>query len=87
LIRPEVLTREGRGIWQKRFWEHTIRDERDYNAHMDYVHFNPVKHGLVARPAEWPYSTFYKCVALGLYDAAWGTPDLTDMPTSMGERT
>jgi putative transposase len=86
LIRPEVLAREGRGIWQKRFWEHTIRDERDYSAHMDYVHFNPVKHGLVSHPAAWPYSTFHRCVALGLYDAAWDTPDLTDMPTGMGER-
>jgi putative transposase len=60
LIRPEVLAREGRGIWQKRFWEHTIRDDRDYSAHMDYEHFNPVKHGLVAHSAAWPYSTFQK---------------------------
>jgi putative transposase len=86
LIRPEVLAREGRGIWQKRFWEHTIRDERDYSAHMDYVHFNPVKHGLVAHPAAWRYSTFHKCVALGLYDPAWSKPDRTTTPSGMGER-
>jgi len=86
LRRPEVLAREGRGVWQKRFWEHTIRDDRDYCAHMDYVHFNPVKHGLVAHPAEWPYSTFLKCVALGFYDSAWTSPDQTHSPSAMGER-
>ena len=65
------LHRAERGIWQRRFWEHTIRDERDYVAHMDYVHFNPVKHGLVTQVADWPYSTFHRSVALGLYPAAW----------------
>jgi putative transposase len=63
-----------RGLWQRRFWEHTIRDERDCAAHMDYVHFNPVKHGLVAHPADWPYSSFRRAVALGLYPADWGGP-------------
>jgi putative transposase len=53
---------------------------------MDYVHFNPVKHGFVAHPAEWPYSTFQKCVTLGLYDAAWRKPDHTITPSGMGER-
>jgi putative transposase len=70
--------RHERGIWQRRFWErrfweHTIRDDRDYAAHMDYVHFNPVKHGLAAHPAAWPYSTFHRCVAAGLYPADWST--------------
>ena len=66
-----------RGIWQRRFWEHTIRDERDYAAHVDYIHFNPVKHGLVPYPADWPYSTFRKCVANGLYPADWAGPAQT----------
>lgn len=61
-----------RGIWQRRFWEHTIRDERDYAAHVDYVHFNPVKHGLVTDVAAWPYSTFHRDVARGIYPEAWG---------------
>ena len=61
-----------RGIWQRRFWEHAIRDERDYAAHFDYVHFNPVKHGLVGHVADWPYSTFHRCVARGLYPPDWG---------------
>ena len=51
-------------MWQRRFWEHHIRDEKDYAAHMDYIHFNPVKHGLVKSPKDWPYSTFYQYVAM-----------------------
>lgn len=51
------MRRGERGIWQRRFWEHALRDERDFAAHVDYVHINPVKHGLVADPADWPYST------------------------------
>jgi putative transposase len=53
------LRRVERSIWQRRFWEHTIRDERDYAAHMDYVHFNPVKHGHAMAAADWPYSTCF----------------------------
>jgi putative transposase len=60
-----------RGIWQRRFWEHTILDDRDYGAHLDYVHFNPVKHGLVTQAACWPYSSFHRCVAKGYYPPAW----------------
>lgn len=47
------------GIWQQRYWEHLIRDESDYHLHMNYVHFNPVKHGLVTNVADWPHSTFH----------------------------
>ena len=57
--RSPVMTRRGeRGIWQRRYWEHTIRDHRDFAAHMDYTHFNPVKHGLVTHPADWPLRHF-----------------------------
>jgi putative transposase len=67
-----VRTRRGeRGIWQRRYWEHLIRDERDYQSHMDYVHINPMKHGLVASVADWPYSTFHRKVAEGIYPANW----------------
>jgi len=70
--RSTVMFRRGeRGIWQRRYWEHTIRDQRDYAVHMDYVHFNPVKHGLVDRPTDWPFSSFRRCVARGLYSADW----------------
>jgi putative transposase len=66
------VRRRERGIWQRRFWEHTIRDERDYAVHLDYVHFNPVKHGLVGRVGDWPYSSFHWCVRRGIYPAQWG---------------
>ncbi|MBS4097281.1 MAG: transposase [Sulfuricella sp.] len=61
-----------RGIWQRRYWEHTIRDERDYAAHLDYVHFNPVKHGHAAQVADWPYSSFHGLVEKGVYPRDWG---------------
>jgi putative transposase len=60
-----------RGIWQRRFWEHTIRDEADYAAHVNYVHFNPVKHGWVTHAVDWPFSTFHRAVAQGIYPADW----------------
>ena len=61
-----------RGIWQRRFWEHLIRDDADFQAHMDYVHFNPVKHGIVNRVADCPYSTFHRLVKNGTYPPDWG---------------
>ncbi len=66
-----MIRRRERGVWQHRYWEHTLRDDADYAAHMDYVHFNPVKHGLSATAADWPYSTFLLCVKKGLYPANW----------------
>lgn len=60
-----------RGIWQRRFWEHTIKDERDYRHHIDYVHVNPFKHGLVDRVVDWPYSSFHRAVKQGIYDPSW----------------
>ena len=65
------VRRNERGIWQRRFWEHTIRDDQDYAAHMDYIHFNPVKHGWVESVKDWPYATFHKCVAEGIYPLDW----------------
>ena len=76
-FRPEWLTarRAAKGcgtLWQHRYWEHLLRDERDFRHHMDYVHFNPVKHGHVARVVDWPYSSFHRWVAAGVYGADWG---------------
>ena len=65
------ISKGERGIWQRRFWEHTIRDDRDYGIHLDYIHFNPVKHGLVADAAHWPYSSYHRCVAMGFYPSGW----------------
>ena len=75
-----VRARKGeRGIWQRRFWEHTIRDDRDYEAHIDYVHINPVKHGIAARVRDWPYSSFHRFVRQGLYLANWAGGDAPDV--------
>lgn len=71
-----------RGIWQRRFWEHVIRDEDDYAAHMDYVHFNPVKHGYVERPDQWPHSTFRACVDRGIYPSEWLGTSVSDVTAS-----
>jgi putative transposase len=61
-----------RGIWQRRFWEHTVRDEDDLRHHLDYIHFNPVKHGLVSRVSDWPHSSFHEYVRRGIYAPDWG---------------
>ncbi|EMK0360886.1 TPA: transposase [Klebsiella aerogenes] len=58
-------------IWQPRFWEHAIRNDEDYRRHMDYVYINPVKHRLVGRVSDWPYSTFHRDVRQGLYPVDW----------------
>ena len=73
-----------RGIWQRRYRQHTIRDQRDYAAHMDYIHFNPVKHRLVGHISDWPHSSFHTCVAKGLYPPAWA--GRSDDPGAYGER-
>lgn len=59
-------------VWQRRFWEHKIRDERDFEKHMDYIHFNPVKHGHVKNVSDWPCSTFHRYVKKGTYSVDWG---------------
>jgi len=61
-----------RGIWQRRFWEHAIRDEQDFARHVDYIHFNPVKHGHVTRVRDWPHSSFHRFVRDGHYPLDWG---------------
>ncbi len=60
-----------RYIWQPRFWEHTIRNEEDYRRHVDYIYINPLKHGYVGKVSDWPYSTFHRDVAEGLYPVDW----------------
>ena len=60
-----------KGVWQPRYWEHTISDEDDYEQHVNYVHYNPVKHGYVACPHEWPYSSFHRYVRQGHFVREW----------------
>lgn len=77
------IAKEERGIWQRRFWEYTIRDEADFVRHVNYVHFNPVKHGLVGNARDWPFSSFRRAVARGDYPASWGAAD--EMSGEFGE--
>ena len=72
-IRDSRIRKRERGIWQRRFWEHMIRDDRDYAAHVDYIHINPVKHGYVARASEWPHSSIHRYIANGVVDAEWAS--------------
>jgi putative transposase len=65
-----------RGIWQRRFWEHIIRDERDYRQHVDYIHYNPVKHGYVIKTIDWKYSSFHRVVNWGIYPPNWGGEEI-----------
>ena len=71
-------------LWQRRFWEHTIRDESDFARHVDYIHFNPVKHGLVARVHDWPHSSFHRYVREGLLPEDWGG-NATEVMGDFGE--
>jgi putative transposase len=69
---PVARHRNGElALWQRRFWEHTIRDEKDFERHVDYIHFNPVKHGLVSRVRDWPYSSFHRYVRQGVLPEDW----------------
>lgn len=77
------LTAQPAPNWQLRFWEHLIRNERNYQQHADYIHYNPVKHGYVKRPADWPYSSFSRHVKAGNYPADWGTSD-PNLPANIG---
>jgi putative transposase len=71
-INPGHDHRGGYSLWQNRFWEHTIRDEGDFERCANYVHFNPVKHRLVSSPADWPFSSFHRYVRAGLLQPDWG---------------
>ena len=72
-------------LWQRRFWEHTIRDDRDFEQHVDYIHINPVKHGLVTRVRDWPHSSFHRYVQRGLLPEDWAG-DVRTNHTDFGER-
>jgi putative transposase len=69
-------------VWQPRFYDHCIRDENDFHKHLDYIHYNPVKHGLASTPGEWPHSSYSRFEALGWYASGWGEiapPDVEDL--------
>lgn len=80
------IKRKEVGIWQRRFWEHTFTDEDDLNSHIDYIHYNPVKHGLVKCVADWKWSSFHRYVRLGVYPFDWGGKvDAVLMDVNRGE--
>ncbi|MDR3492746.1 MAG: transposase [Gammaproteobacteria bacterium] len=68
----ETTVGKNKQIWQPRFWDHIIRNEKDLHRHLDYIHYNPVKHGYVKKPLDWPYSSFKRFVKEGAYETDWG---------------
>ena len=72
-----------RPVWQHRCWEHLLRDEEDYRRHVEYIDYNPVKHGYARGPIDWRYSSFQHYVAAGTYPADWGEPAV-DLPEGIG---
>jgi putative transposase len=79
----KIVKRE-KGLWQRRYWEHAIRDEVDFERHVDYIHYNPVKHRLVTRVADWPHSSFHRYVAQGMLPVDWAG-DAAGLSGSFGE--
>lgn len=71
-----------RGIWQQRYWEHSVRDESDLEAHFDYIHYNPIKHGYVNQPIDWPWSTFHQWVRKGHYSVDWSDGSFSTLDSS-----
>jgi putative transposase len=87
LVAGIPISRHGNGelaLWQRRFWEHTVRDERDFARHVDYIHYNPVKHGLVTRVADWLHSSFHLYVRQGLLPQDWAG-DVGESAAGYGE--
>ena len=78
-IHPVTNERGENLVWQRRFWEHAIRDEEDWRKHLNYIHFNPVKHGYANSPNEWPWSSFDACVKKDGYERDWGRKEPDDI--------
>jgi len=81
-IRPSHESKRERGIWQRRYWEHLIRDDEDLERHVNYIHYNPVKHGLVQRAVDWPYSSIHRYVRLAWLSEDWGAGDMMEVENS-----
>ena len=81
---PSKIIKREKGIWRRRFWEHAIRDDVDLERHVDYVHFNPVKHGYVTRVVDWPHSSFHQFVERGLLPSDWAG-DMREIQGKFGE--
>ncbi|MFG3818577.1 REP-associated tyrosine transposase [Limnothrix redekei] len=81
---PSRTTKNERVIWQRRFWEHQIRDDQDFINHLDYIHYNPVRHQLVNAPKDWQYSSFHRFVTAGVYDVMWGASEEIAFSNNVG---
>lgn len=81
---PSKIQKREQGVWQRRFWEHQIRDKQDYMRHIDYIHYNPVKHGLANAPMEWKYSSFHRYVKNGTYHPDWGVKERVVFDEAIG---
>jgi putative transposase len=84
LLSPSNVSRREKGIWQRRYWEHAIRNDADLERHVDYIHFKPVRHGYVSRVCDWPYSSFHQYVERGVLPPDWGG-DMREIPGRFGE--
>ena len=82
-INSSRQSKRERGIWQRRFWEHLIRDEQDYERHLDYIHYNPVKHSHVKSPAHWPHSSIHRYINAGILPANWASTDVIERGSKM----
>jgi putative transposase len=78
------IAKREKGIWQRRYWEHAIRDDADFERHVDYIHYNPVKHGLVTRVVDWPHSGFHRYVEQGILPMDWAG-NAKELSGSFGE--
>jgi putative transposase len=85
-ISASRTSKRERGIWQRRYWEHTLRDENDFARHLDYIHYNPVKHAPAVRSSDWPCCSFRRWVRLGTYPLDWAD-DAAYGSTGFGERS
>jgi len=86
---PSKIRHRESTLWQRRYWEHRIRDDRDFTTHCDYIHYNPVKHDWVQQPVDWPYSTLHRFIAQGIYPADWtmAEPDPRLLPGAEMDET
>ncbi len=81
---PSRLQKKEQAVWQRRFWEHLMRDEQGFLRHVEYIHYNPVKHGLAKAPRDWKYSSFHRYVRRGVYDLDWGAHEPMEFDAAVG---
>jgi putative transposase len=84
-INPSRRKRQESNLWQRRYWEHLIKDEEDFERCCQYIHYNPVKHDLVRSPKDWEFSSFHRFVQQGIYPIDWGRHHVIDIPGNFGD--